>query len=174
MNLPDLLADPFRVLQQTDAVLEIEYRPIRRAAIAVGAILLAAAMGLAALADGAIGTGITVLAMTALIGGLILRETAVVTQLRLDRAAGHAQLRVTRLQGRENRTVPLAPSLRVEPRIGYGSSAGTDRAELVLVTANDSSRLKIQIPTGRADREDVARMAAEITSWLSRTSEDRP
>ena len=116
----------------------------------------------------------TVLAMTALIGGLILRKTAVVTQLRLDRAAGHAQLRVTRLQGREDRTVPLAPSLRVEPHIGYGSSAGTDRAELVLVTANDSSRLRIQIPTGRADREDVARMAAEITSWLSRTSEDRP
>lgn len=142
MNLPDLLADPFRVLQQTDAVLEIEYRPIRRAAIAVSAILMAAAMGLAALADGAIETGITVLAMTALIGGLILRKTAVVTQLRFDRATGHAQLRVTRLQGREDRTVPLAPSLRVEPRIGYDSSAGTDRAE--------------------------------ITSWLSRTSEDRP
>ena len=57
MNLPDLLADPFRVLQQTDAVLEIEYRPIRRAAIAVSAILMAAAMGLAALADGAIERG---------------------------------------------------------------------------------------------------------------------
>ncbi|GAW35581.1 hypothetical protein RA2_02644 [Roseovarius sp. A-2] len=174
MTLPNLLADPFRVLQQTDAVLEIEYRPIRRAAIAVGVTLLTAAMGLAALADGAIGTGVTVLAMTALIGGLILRETAVVTQLRLDRVAGHARLRVTRLQGREDRTVPLAPSLRVEPRIRYGSSAGPEKAELALVTADDSSPLEIQIPTGRADREDMARMAAEITSWLSRTSEDRP
>ena len=174
MNLQDLLADPVRIVQNTDAVLEIENRPIRRAAITVGAILLVAAMGLAALADGAIGTGITVLSMTALIGGLILRETAVVTQLRLDRVAGQLRLRVTRLQGREEKTVPLAPSLRIDSRMRYGSAAGTGRAELVLVTADDSSVQEIEIPTGRADSEDVARMAAEIMSWLSRTPEGGP
>lgn len=174
MTLPNLLTDPVRVLRQTYAVLKIEYRPIRRATIAVGVILLAAALGLAALADGAIGTGITVLAMTALIGGLILRETAVVTQLRLDRAAGHARLRMTRLQRREERTVPLASSLRIETRVRYGSTAGTDSAELAMFTSDNRSSHEVEIPTGRADREDVVRMAAEITSWLSRTSEDWP
>lgn len=69
-----LMADPVRVMQDTDTVLEIEHRPMRRAAISVGAILVAVAMGLGAIADDAVGAGIIVVLVTALIGGMILRE----------------------------------------------------------------------------------------------------
>lgn len=68
------MADPVRFMQDTDTVLEIEHRPMRRAAISVGAILVAVAMGLGAIADDAVGAGIIVVLVTALIGGMILRE----------------------------------------------------------------------------------------------------
>lgn len=174
MTLADLFADPVRIVRNTDTVLEIENRPTRRTAITVGAILLAAAMGLAALADGATGTGIIVLWVTALIGGLILRETAVVTQLRLDRGTGQVRLRTSGLRGREEKSAPLHPTLRVEHRTRYGSTAGTDKAELVLVTAGDGSRHEFEIPIGRADGADVREMATAITGWLAHAPEDRP
>lgn len=68
------MADPVRVMQDTDTVLEFQHRPMRRAAISVGAILVAVATGLGAITDDAGGAGIIGVLVTALIGGMILRE----------------------------------------------------------------------------------------------------
>lgn len=169
MTLDDLLAAPMRLMQDSDAVLEVENRPIRRAAITAGGILLAVAMGLAAIADGAVGTGITVLAMTALIGWFVLGDTVQLTQLRLDRPAGQARLRVTTLRGRMEETLPLPGLERAELRTRYGATAGNDVPQLYLIGKIDGAAHEILVPMGRADTEEVARMAAVITAWLSRT-----
>ena len=74
MTLAEFLADPLRVTQISDSVLEIENRPVRRAVIAAAVILVAIAAGLAAIGDGATGTGIIVLAVVGLIGWLYMHE----------------------------------------------------------------------------------------------------
>ncbi|WP_099827994.1 hypothetical protein [Oceaniglobus indicus] len=168
MTLANLLADPLRVTQDSDTVLEIENRPMRRAAITVGAILLAVAMALAAIADGAIGTGVMVLAVTALIGWMILGETVQLTQLRLDRAADQARLRVTGLKGRTEQKLQLSHLERAEPRTRYGKHASREVVELYLVGPAGGGIGDTRIPMGRADPQDVIRMATLISTWLGR------
>ncbi|MBW4976235.1 hypothetical protein KZZ08_21670 [Roseovarius mucosus] len=166
MNLSSLLADPLRVVEQSDPVLEIENRPVRRASITLCAILLAVAMALAAMADGAIGTGLLVLAVTAFIGWMILDETVQLTQLRLDRPADQARLRVTGLKGRKEQNLRLSNLHRAETRIRYGKQANQETIELYLVGSEGDGISETLIPLGRADTEDVIRMAALITDWL--------
>src|SRR5690554_3817224 len=101
MTLAEFLADPLRVTQISDSVLEIENRPVRRAVIPAAVILVAIAAGLAAIGDGATGTGIIVLAVVGLIGWLYMHELVQLTQLSLDRHAGLVRLRVTTLRGRQ-------------------------------------------------------------------------
>ncbi|WP_024846231.1 hypothetical protein [Paracoccus pantotrophus] len=108
MTLAEFLADPLRVTQISDSVLEIENRPVRRAVIAASVILVAIAAGLAAIGDGATGTGIIVLAMVGLIGWLYMHELVQLTQLSLDRHAGLVRLRVTTLRGRREETFALS------------------------------------------------------------------
>ncbi|PVA05571.1 hypothetical protein [Thalassorhabdomicrobium marinisediminis] len=166
MNLSSLLADPLRVLEKSDPVLEIENRPVRRATITMGGILLAVAMALAAMADGAVGTGLLVLAVTAFIGWMILDETVQLTQLRLDRPADQARLRVTGLKGRKEQNLRLSNVCRAETRIRYGKQANQETIELYLVGSEDDGIGETLIPLGRADTEDVIRIAALITDWL--------
>lgn len=169
MTLADLFSDPLRVVHDSDTVFEIENRPVRRAAITSGGILLAVAMGLAAIADGAIGTGTLVLAVTALIGWMILGETVQMTQLRLDRSAGEARVRVTGLRRREARSVPLSKLERAEPRTRYGKNSSREKVELYLVGPDGDTTGETLIPMGRADPEDIVRMAGLINAWLNRT-----
>ncbi|KQI73010.1 hypothetical protein AN191_03655 [Loktanella sp. 5RATIMAR09] len=166
MNLSGLLADPLRVVEKNASVLEIENRPIRRAAITLGSILLAVAMGLAAMADGAIGTGVLVLGATAFIGWMILDETVQLMQLRLDRHADQARLRVTCLKGRKEQNLRLSNVRRAETRIRYGKQANGETMELYLVGPEGDGISETLIPLGRADTEDVIRIAALITHWL--------
>lgn len=166
MNLSSLFADPLRVVEKSASVLEIENRPIRRAAITLGGILLAVAMGLAAMADGAIGTGAMVLAATAFIGWMILDETVQLTQFRLDRQADQARLRVTGLKGRKEQNLRLSTVQRAETRIRYGKQANREIIELYLVGSDDAAIRETLIPLGRAETEDVIRMASLITEWL--------
>lgn len=168
MNLPSLLADPLRVIQDSDMALEIENRPTRRASITLGGILLAVAMALSAIADGAVGTGVLVLAVTALIGWMILEETVQLTQLRLDRPADQARLRVTGLRGRKEQNLRLSNVERAETRTRYGKHANRGTVALYLVDQAGDEVGETLIPMGRADTEDVIRMAALITAWLSR------
>ena len=131
MNLSSLLADPLRVVERNASVLEIENRPVRRASITLGAILLAVAIALAAMADGAVGTGLLVLAVTAFIGWMILDETVQLTQLRLDRPADQARLRVTGLKGRKEQNLRVSNLHRAETRIRYGKKANQEIIELL-------------------------------------------
>ena len=166
MTLSSLLADPLRVVEKSDPVLDIENRPVRRAAITLGGMLLVVAMALAAMADGAVGTGLLVLAVTAFIGWMILDETVQLTQLRLDRPADQACLRVTGLKGRKEQNFRLSNVHRAETRIRYGKQANQEIIELYLVGSGGDGICETLIPLGRADTEDVIRMAALITDWL--------
>lgn len=168
MTLSEFFADPVRVVQDSDTVLEIENRPTRRAAITLGGILLAVAMALGAMTDGAIGTGVLVLAVTALIGWMILHETVQLTQLRLDRPADQARLTVTGLRGRKEQNLRLSNVERAETRTRYGKHASRESVELYLVGPVGDGIGETLIPMGRANSEDVIRMAAHITAWLSR------
>tara|TARA_R110002051_G_scaffold222573_1_gene286124 strand:+ start:12141 stop:12668 length:528 start_codon:yes stop_codon:yes gene_type:complete len=168
MTLAELLADPLRVTQYSDTVLEIENRPIRRAAIAAVAILVAIAAGLAAMADGATGTGIIVLAMVGLIGWLYLHEVVQLTQLRLDRDAELARLRVTTLRGRRDETCALSDLHKVESVAHYGTGAGNDETRLLLVCGSGTERREIVVPMSRLDPEEVAHLAGVVNGWLSR------
>lgn len=166
MNLSSLLADPLRVVEKSDPVLEIENRPVRGATITMGGILLAVAMALAAMADGAIGTGVLVLAVTAFIGWMILHETVQLTQLRLERPTDQARLRVTGLKGRQEQNLRLSNVHRAETRIRYGKQTNQETIELYLVGSGGDGIGETLIPLGRADTEDVIRMAKLITDWL--------
>lgn len=168
MTLAELLADPLRVTQNSDTVLEIENRPIRRAAIAAVAILVAIAAGLAAMADGATGTGVIVLAMVGLIGWLYLHELVQLTQLRLDRDAGFARLRVTTLRGRHEQTCALSDLHKVESVAHYGTATGNDETRLVLVCGWGPERREIVMPMFRPDPEEVAHLTGVVNGWLSR------
>lgn len=168
MTLAELLADPLRVTQNSDTVLEIENRPIRRAAIAAVAILVAIAAGLAAMADGATGTGVIVLAMVGLIGWLYLHELVQLTQLRLDRDAGFARLRVTTLRGRHEQTCALSDLHKVESVAHYGTATGNDETRLVLVCGWGPERREIVMPMFRPDPEEVAHLTGVVIGWLSR------
>ena len=168
MTLGELLADPVRVVQDSDTVLEIENRPTRRAAITAGGILFAVAMALVAIADGAIGTGIMVIVVTALVGWMILGETIQLTQLRLDRRADQAHLRVTGLKGRNEQTLRLSTLQRAETRTRYGKHAGRATVQLYLVGSAGDGPGETAVPMGRADPEDVIRLATLITDWLGR------
>ncbi len=132
MTLAEFLADPLRVTQISDSVLEIENRPVRRAVIAAAVILVAIAAGLAAIGDGATGTGIIVLAVVGLIGWLYMHELVQLTQLSLDRHAGLVRLRVTTLRGRREETFALSDLHKLESIAHYGtkhcSLAATARA----------------------------------------------
>lgn len=169
MTLAEVLADPVRVVQDSDTVLEIESRPTRRAALTLAAILLAVALGLGAIADGAIGTGLVVLIMTALIGWLILGETVQLTQLRLDRPADDARLRVTGLRGRKEQNFRLSTLARAETRTRFGKHSSRETVQLYLVGPPGGRVGETLVPMGRADPEDVIRMAARITAWLGGT-----
>lgn len=168
MTLAGFLADPLRVTHVSDNLLELENRPIRRAAIAVAVILVAIAAGLAAIADGATGTGIILLAMVGLIGWLYLHELVQLTQLRLDRDAGFARLRVTTLRGRREETCALADLHRVESVAHYGTAAGNDETRLVLVCGSGPERREIVMPMSRPDPEEVAHLTGVVNGWLSR------
>ncbi|NNU81391.1 hypothetical protein HMH01_13190 [Halovulum dunhuangense] len=174
MTFAELMADPLRVVQNTETTLVIENRPVRRAAIAVGAILTAIAMGLAAIADGAIGTGVMVLAVVAVIGWLILGEIVHLTQIWLDRGADVVRWRTTTLRGRTEESLPLSDLSMAQVRTRYGPTAGTDRAHLTLVHSAREDRRETQIAMGRADAEEIARMAAVINAWLSRPASGDP
>ena len=170
MTLAEFLADPLRVTQDSDNVLEIENRPIRRAAIAAVAILVA----IAAIVDGATGTGIIVLAMVGLIGWLYLHEVVQLTQLRLDRDAVLARLRVTTLRGRREETCALADLHKVESVAQYGTAAGNDETRLVLICGSGPERREIVVPMFRPDPEEVAHLTGLINGWLSRRERTGP
>lgn len=174
MTLAEFLADPLRVTQDSDNVLEIENRPIRRAAIAAVAILVAIAAGLAAIVDGATGTGIIVLAMVGLIGWLYLHEVVQLTQLRLDRDAVLARLRVTTLRGRREETCALADLHKVESVAQCGTAAGNDETRLVLICGSGPERREIVVPMFRPDPEEVAHLTGLINGWLSRRERTGP
>ena len=174
MTLAGLLADPLRVTQDSDTALEIENRPIRRAAIAAAVILVAITAGLAAIADGATGTGIVVLAMVGLIGWLYLHELVQLTQLRLDRDAGLARLRVTTLRGRREETCALADLHKVESVAHYGTAAGNDETRLVLICGSGPERREIVVPMFQPDPEEIAHLAGVINGWLSRSERTGP
>lgn len=162
MRLAELFADPLRITQNSDNVLEIENRPIRRAAIAAVAILVAIAAGLAAFADGATGTGIIVLAMVGLIGWLYLHQVVQLTQLRLDRDAVLARLRVTTLRGRREETCALADLHKAESVAHYGTAAENDETRLVLICGSGPERREIVVPIFHPDHEEVAHLAGII------------
>ncbi|GGO58486.1 hypothetical protein SAMN05444398_12143 [Roseovarius pacificus] len=174
MTLAGFLADPLRVTQDSDIVLEIENRPIRRAAIAVVMMLVAIASGLAAITDGATGTGIILLAMVGLIGWLYLHEAVQLTQLRLDRDAGFARLRVTTLRGRHEETCALSDLHRLESVAHYGTAAGNDETRLVLVCGSGPERREIVVPMFRPDPDEVAHLTGLINGWLSRREQRAP
>lgn len=174
MTLAELLADPLRVTQNTDNVLEIENRPIRRAAIAALAILVAIAAGLAAIVDGATGTGIIVLAMVGLIGWLYLHEVVQLTQLLLDRDAELARLRMTTLRGRREVTCALSDLHKVESIAHYGTAAGNDETRLVLICGSGPERREIVVPMFRPDPEEVAHLTGLVNGWLSRPEQGAP
>lgn len=174
MTLAGFLADPLRVTQDTDNVLEIENRPARRAAIATVMILVAIAAGLAAIADGATGTGIILLALVGLIGWFYLHEAVQLTQLRLDRDAGLARLRVTTLRGRHEETCALSDLHRLESVARYGTAAGNDETRLVLVCGSGPKRREIVAPMFRPDPDEVAHMTGLINGWLSRRERGDP
>lgn len=171
MTFAELLADPLRVTQNSDTVLEIENRPIRRAAIAAVAILVTIAAGLAAIVDGATGTGIIVLAVVGLIGWLYLHEVVQLTQLRLDRDAELARLRVTTLRGRREETCALADLHKVESVAHYGTTAGNDETQLVLICGSGTERREIVMPMFRPDPEEVAHLTGVVNGWLSRRAQ---
>ncbi|MFP1644800.1 hypothetical protein [Pontitalea aquivivens] len=174
MTLAEFLADPLRVTQVSENVLEIENRPIRRAAIAAVVILVAIASGLAAITDGAVGTGVIVLAMVGLIGWLYLHEVVQLTQLRLDRAAGFARLRVTTLRGRQEKTCALADLRGLESVAHYGTAAGNDETRLVLICGSGPERREIVVPIFRPDPDEVAHLTGIINGWLSRRDQKDP
>lgn len=174
MTLAEFLADPLRVTQDSDNVLEIENRPIPRATIAAAAILAAIAAGLAAIAAGAVGTGVIALAMVGLIGWLYLHEVVRLTHLRLDRDAGFVRLRVTTLRGRREETYALSDLHRLESVAHYGTAAGNDETRLVLICGSGPERREIVVPIFHPDHEEVAHLAGIINGWLSRRERTGP
>lgn len=174
MTLAGFLADPLRVTQDTGSVLEIENRPIRRAAVAAVMILVAIAAGLAAIADGATGTGTILLTLVGLIGWFYLHEAVQLTQLRLDRDAGLARLRVTTLRGRHEETCALSDLHRLENVARYGAAAGNDETRLVLVCRSGPERREIVVPMFRPDPDEVAHLTGVVNGWLSRREQGVP
>lgn len=174
MTPAEFLADPLRVTQDSYDVLEIENRPIRRAAIAAVAILVAIAAGLAAIANGAAGTGIIVLAMVGLIGWLYMHEVVQLTQLRLDRDAGFVRLRVTTLRGRREETCALSDLHRLQSVAHYGTAAGNDETRLVLICGSGPERCEIVVPMFRPDPNEVAHLTGLVNGWLSRREQGVP
>jgi hypothetical protein len=174
MTLAEFLADPLRVTQISDSVLEIENRPVRRAVIAAAVILVAIAAGLAAIGDGATGTGIIVLAVVGLIGWLYMHELVQLTQLSLDRHAGLVRLRVTTLRGRREDTFALSDLHKLESVAHYGTAAGNDETRLVLICGSGPSRREIIVPMFRPDPEEVAHLTGVVNGWLSRQGKGNP
>lgn len=166
MTLTEFMADPLRVTQASDRVLEVENRPVRQAAIAAAVIVVAIAAGVAAIADGAAGTGFIVLTMVGLIGWLYLYELLQLTQLRLDRDAGRVQLRVTNLRGRREETFALSDLHRLESVVHYGKAAGNDETRLVLICGSGPERREIIVPVFRPDPEAVAHLTSVVNDWL--------
>lgn len=166
-----LKADPVRVVKNDPAVLQIESRPIRRTALGVAAILVAVAASMAAMADGAWGTGLTVLIVAAVVGGAFLSEVAQVTQLRLDRDTGTARFRVTTLRGRDEQCLNLSEITGAELQIRYGSAAGNNEIRLVLTLQEGSTPHEAVLPLARPQSADVAQLAKIINAWLSEPSQ---
>ena len=163
-----LLADPLRVTHISDDLLEIENRPLGRATVAVLVILVSIAAGLAAIADGAVGTGIVVLSVVALIGWLYLHELVQLTQLSLDRRAGLVRLRVTTLRGRREETFALPDLQSLACVVQYGSASGTDEARLMLIFGSDVDRREVILPMFRPDPEELSHLTGVLNDWLSR------
>jgi len=174
MTPAGFLAGPLRVTQESDAVLEIENRPTRRVAIASALIVLATAAGLAAIADGASGTGVLVLAMAGLIGWLYLRAAVQVMQLRLDRTAGLARLRVTTFRGQHEETYALAELHKLDSVAQYGTAAGNDETRLVLICGSGPERREILLPMFQPDPEEVVRLTGLVNRWLFRLRGEDP
>ena len=162
-----LRTDQVRVISNDPAVLEIENRPVCPTALGVAAILVAVAASMAAMADGAWGTGLTVLIMAAVVGGAFLTEAAQLTQLRLDRNTGTARLRVTTLRGRDERCLTLSEITGAELQTRYGSAAGNDDVRLILKLTNGATTHEVVLPLARPQFGDVAHLAHVINTWLS-------
>lgn len=170
MTVSEYLADPLRVTHISDDMLEIENRPLRRAVIAVVVILVSIAAGLAAIADGATGTGILVLCVVALIGWLYLHDLVQLTQLRLDRRAGIVRLRVTTLRGRREDTFALPDLQKLACVVHYGSSSANDESRLMLMFGPDSDRREVVVPMFRPDPEELGHLTGVVNDWLSRSA----
>jgi hypothetical protein len=174
MTLAKFLADPLRVTQISDSVLEIENRPVRRAAIVAAAILVAIAAGLAAIADGAAGTGLIVLAMVGLIGWLYMHASVQLTQLSLDRHAGLVRLRVTTLRGRREETFALSDLHKLESVAHYGTASGNDETRLMLICGSGPERHELMVPMFRPDPEAAGHLAGVVNGWLSHQGQRSP
>lgn len=88
---------------------------------------------------------------------------------RFDRGTG---LRQTWLRGQTEETLALAALERVEPRAGYAPRNGRSSVELYLVQKTDDGQHDTLIPMARSNPEDVNRMVAFITSWVSSMRKD--
>lgn len=161
-----LRTDQVRVISNDPTALEIENRPVRPTALGVAAILVAVAASMAAMADGAWGTGLTVLIMAAVVGGAFLTEAAQLTQLRLDRNTGTARLRVTKLRGRDETCLTLSEITGAELQTRYGGAAGNDEVRLILKLTKDSTTHEEVLPLARPQSGDLAQLANMINSWL--------
>ena len=119
------------------------------------------------MADGAWGTGLTVLIMAAVVGGAFLTEVAQVSQLRLDRNTGTARFRVTTLRGRNETCLTLSEITGAELQTRYGSAAGNDDVRLILKLTNGAMTRDVVLPLARPQSGDVAQLAYVINTWLS-------